>query len=241
MLDDTRAALAQAVRDEGESSWPDLDFVTRRGRRIKTVRSLAIAFVTLGVVAAGVGSAALLTGPDRSPVMPRPVGPGEDRMEPVIENMTEQEQAEVFALRAMAATGVMTPLGEHTYTWFSDATSASGGTWRIGFTAADCSPRGGPEGQSQTCRSLTGTEGSDDEPRRADTFVAVERDTDVWRVTGMEGVITAQHRERVVGFELRQEPEPSHWELPAISIWDTLGGPSLQMWPLWVGPYPTTA
>jgi hypothetical protein len=252
MHDDMKAALTAALEAETATPWPDLEWVLRRGGRIRILRSVTIALVTIAVVGAAAGSASLLTGADGRDA-PKPASPDEtsetfepsepDRAAPVIEETTEQERAEIFAFRALAATGVMTPLGEHTYTWTSEEhTTRIDDAWKVGFAASDCAPREGPEGQSQTCRPVGGEDPRSGNARGPDTFVHVERDGNVWRVVGLDGVIRAEHRDRVVGYELPHELEESHWELPAISIWRiTDDERSVQMWPLWVGPFPTDA
>jgi hypothetical protein len=59
-----------------------------------------------------------------------------------VERMSGQEQAEVFAFRALAATGLMNPFGKRSYNFtYEDDTTRTDKGWRIGFAASDCQPR----------------------------------------------------------------------------------------------------
>ena len=116
----------------------------------------------------------------------------------IVEEMTEQERAEVFAFRALADTGLMNPFGKRSYNFTSadDTTQADDG-WRIGFAASDCEPRGG----TFTCRGLSG---EDPELGNAltDTFVTVALGDGRGRVVGVEGNMLDDEQERVIGYTL---------------------------------------
>ena len=155
----------------------------------------------------------------------------------IVEEMTEQERAEVFAFRALADTGLMNPFGKRSYnfTYADDTTQADDG-WRIGFAASDCEPRGG----AFTCRGLSG---EDPELGNAltDTFVTVALGDGRGRVVGVKGNMLDHEQERVIGYTLQQREEASHWEFPAVGMWPGDEGAIIEMMALWVGAYPTSA
>jgi|GEM_PF-1612631 len=154
----------------------------------------------------------------------------------IVEELTEQEQAEVFAFRALADTGLMNPFGKRSYnfTYLDDTTQTDDG-WRVGFAASDCEPRD----ETFTCRGLSG-EGSDGNAL-TDTFMIIALHEGQWHVVDVEGNMLADERERVVGYTLPQREEPSHWEFPAVGVWPSDDGVFIEMVALWVGAYPTTA
>jgi hypothetical protein len=174
---------------------------------------------------------------------PSPEGTATPRPEgaEVVEEMTAQEKAEVFAFRALASRGLMDPFGKRSYgfTYREDTTQTPDGAWRVGFAAMDCAPRG----NTQTCRGLSG---EDPELGNAltDTFVIVQLEGGSWEVVDVEGNMLDEERGRVIGFTLSERDEPSHWETPAVSTRSLEGegeGFSATALPLWVGPYPTKA
>jgi hypothetical protein len=152
--------------------------------------------------------------------------------------MTEHDKARVFAVRALSSNGLLDPLGERTYSFdFENGTTrTSEGTWRVGFAAMDCAPRG----NTQTCRGLSGEDPGVGNAL-TDTFVIVQLEGS-WEVLDIEGNMPDEERERVIGFSLAERDEPSHWEMVAVST-DSLEGEgegfSITVNPLWVGPYPT--
>lgn len=154
-----------------------------------------------------------------------------------MEAVDEQTQAEIFAFRALAETGLRHPFSPRTYNFtYEDDTTAVGRGWRIGFAASDCEPKDG----TFTC---TGLSGEDPELGNAltDTYVTVELDDGRWTVTGADGNMPRGDRDRVVGYTLPQETGPSHWEFPATGAWSRGRGVVAEMIALWVGPYPTEA
>jgi hypothetical protein len=206
-------------------------------------RRLASALVALVLAAGGTTLAIRALTPDERPgASPTPSesspSPGADE---VIEEMTEQDRAEVFAFRAVAASGLMDPFGNRSYLFTSreDTTRKADG-WRIGFAASDCEPRSSEQASSFTCRGLSG---EDPELGNAltDTFVTVNLDRGAWQVVNVEGNMFADDRDRVLGYELPERQEPSHWEFPAVGTWQTDEGTFIEMVRLWVGPYPTSA
>jgi len=179
--------------------------------------------------------------PEPSPTETKETPTPEPEGNEVIEATTEQDKARVFAVRALAANGLLDPLGERTYSFdFENGTTrTSEGTWRVGFAAMDCAPRG----NTQTCRGLSG---EDPEVGNAltDTFVIMQLEGGSWEVLDIEGNMPDEERERVIGFSLAERDEPSHWEMLAVSTKSLEGegeGFSITVHPLWVGPYPTKA
>jgi hypothetical protein len=152
--------------------------------------------------------------------------------------MSSQEQAQVFAVRALAATGLMDPFGKpsYWYTYRDDTTKTEAG-WRIGFAASDCLPRKWNGSYAFTCRGLSG---ENDSGALTDTFVTVSLTNRRWSVVGVQGNMPVDERNRVVGYSLRQRNEPSHWEFPATGYWPGPGESDEEV-ALWVGPYPTSA
>lgn len=223
---------AEEVRD------PDLNWVVARGRRLRTLRRAAVGVGTAAVIAAG--SVAVLALPTDGPLPAPVVG---DETPPVddggmVEDMTEQERAEVFAFRALAHTGLMQPYAPRTYLWtYADDTTQTYQGWRVGFAASDCEPRDG----SFTCRGLSG-EDPEDGNAVTDNFVMVRDAGDRWVVAGIDGNMLPEERERILGYSLPKQEEPSHWDFAAVGIWPQDNGEyMISMIPIWVGPYPTSA
>jgi hypothetical protein len=167
--------------------------------------------------------------------------PSSSRNGALVERMSEQEQAEVFAFRALAATGLMNPFGERSYNFtYEDDTTRTDAGWRIGFVASDCKPRMAGAGYSFTCTGLSG-----DHPETgnalADTFMIVGLGNQQWTVVGVEGNMLERERDRVIGYRSAQREEPSHWEFPAVGSWPTDQEVYSEAMALWVGPYPTSA
>jgi hypothetical protein len=158
-----------------------------------------------------------------------------------VEKMSEREQAEVFAFRSLAATGLMKPFGKRSYNFTSqdDTTRADAG-WRIGFAASDCMPRKAGAGYSFTCSGLSG-EHPETGNALADTFLIVSLKNKEWTVVGVEGNMLDPEQDRVIGYRSAQREEPSHWEFPAFGTWPTGHGVSFEAMALWVGPHPSSA
>jgi hypothetical protein len=205
-------------------------------------RRLPAALVALVVAAGGTTFAIKAMTPPRRPgASPTPTdSPTTVREEGIIEEMTEQQRAEVFAFRAVAASGLMDPFGHRSYLFTSrEDTTRNGAGWQIGFAASDCEPRISDEGFTFTCRGLSG---EDPELGNAltDTFVTVNLDLGTWQVVDVEGNMIADDRDRLIGYKLPQRKEPSHWEFPAVGTWQTDEGINVEMVALWVGPFPTS-
>lgn len=248
MRDDLTSKLEAALGKEHVPESPDLAWVLARGHRLR-VRRLALLAVSAVVVVAAITTAIIALPPDddaRNFVAGDPSAPPHESFSPqvpregeVVEEMTEQQRAEVFAFRALAATGLMDPFGKRSLNWTyeDDTVQTPRGSWRISFAASDCAPRGG----HFTCRGLSG-----DDPETgnalADTFLVVALNESVWNVVDIEGNILEEERDRVVGYQLPDRVEPSHWEVPAVRHSQQPDeGLSVTMLPLWVGPYPTNA
>lgn len=243
MSDDFVVQLERELEAETSRRRPDLDSVLRRGRRIRARRRTVFAFSLVAAGAVVVAALAFLpVGNIRDdsidvPPVP-PAGIEQDSTGQVIEALSEQEEAEIFAFRAMAATELMNPYGKRSYnfTYREDTTKASGG-WRVGFSAADCEPRTIDGSLTFTCRGLSG----EDELGNSatDTFVIVRVRDDRLEVAGVEGNMLPDEKERLVGYSLSRVVEPSHWEFPSVGLWPA--SDTIEMFALWVGPYPTKA
>jgi hypothetical protein len=156
-----------------------------------------------------------------------------------VENIPEKRRAEIFAFRALAATGLMDPLSARTYSWlYAPDAIREDGQWRVGFAASDCAPRP----TVLTCRLLSGKD-PDRDSEVLDTFLIVALEDGTWRVADVQGNMLPEERDRIIGFSLADLPEPSHWEFPATAVGPVAsdGTGWLSMWPIWVGPYPTDA
>lgn len=246
MRDDLTSRLEAALAAEHEDPSPQLAWVVARARRIRLVRFTAVALSVAGI--AGVVSVAVVTlprdGSSRQATLdqglsrqesPSPVG-GSRRA--IVEDIPERQQAEIFAFRAVAATGLMNPFAKRSYnfTYRNDTTETERG-WRVGFAANDCHPKNAVF----TCRGLSG-----EDARRGnaitDTFVIVSLEDGAWRVVDVDGNMLADERDRLIGYEREQRNEPSHWEFPAVGVWKRQNDEVLiDMIALWVGPYPTSA
>lgn len=159
----------------------------------------------------------------------------------VVEPVSEREQAQIFVFRALAETGLMKPFSARSYNFASaEDTSRVGDAWRIGLAASDCEPRGEPGSLSFTCTGISGEDPQSGIPMN-DTFLTVELSDGAWTVTGVEGNMPEDDRSRIVGYTAEQRAEPSHWEFPAAEAWPMRSGYMVEMWALWIGPYPTDA
>lgn len=175
--------------------------------------------------------------PDPVPSQPEETATPTPEEPEIEEGMTEQEEAEVFAFRAVARTGLMDPFGGRSYYFtFVDRATETNEGWRVGFAANDCSPRD----QTFTCRGLSG-EDPDSGNALIDTYVTVRSTDAQWQVVNVEGNMLEDERGLLVGYTLPRREERPHWEFPSVGIWrdDDLGMVTLV--PLWVGPYPTSA
>jgi len=247
MRDELTVELENDLEAEGGARGPDLESVLSRGNQIRTRRRAGVVLSLVAIVAFTSAAIALVpTKRDSESSITDTNPPPEmsDQNGAVVESMTEQEQAEIFAFRALAATELMNPFGKRSYnfTYEPDTTETSTG-WRIGFAASDCEPRQGSDGfYSFTCRGL-----SREDPQSgnalADTFVTVTLADNHWTVTDVEGNMLEEEINRVVGYSLPRRTEPSHWEFPATGVSPTgeEGQLSVEMMALWVGPYPTKA
>lgn len=200
--------------------------LTRRARLgtvLALVATLGAAAALLQLVPSLVRSDSQITDTDRVP-------PDTSR-DKVVESMTEQEAAEIFAFRAVAATQLMDRQGRsYLFTSEEDTTRTADG-WRIGFAASECTPF--------TCRGVSGENALGN--ARTDTFVIARLQDGEWTVVDVEGNVLEEDRKQLLGYSLRDRDESSHWEFPALDIGSPDEGFSVTMFSLWVGPYPTTA
>jgi hypothetical protein len=232
MHDELTSKLQTALERDHSDHSPDLAWVLGRGRRLRVLRFASVALSVVAVV--GVITTALVALPTdgRSPTLvTESPSPQTAREGEVVEEMTEEEKAEVFAFRSMAATGLLRPVAERTYLWtYADDTTQTNDGWSVGFVASTCT--------LSTCQALE-DEGA--ATADADTFVVVALRDEDWQVLDVEGNILEDERERVVGFSLPERDEPSHWEFPVLSTRSPDEGFSVTMFPLWVGHYPASA
>jgi hypothetical protein len=241
MSDDMTTKLKAQVESEVEHRQPDLDWVLARGHKLRARRIAAGALggaVTAILVFVAVIAQPWDDKPSRKTALPPPPQqqPTANSADALVEEVSEQEQAEIFAFRALATTELMGPFSKRSYNWtYEDDTSRTEHGWRIGFAASDCEPRDGVI----TCRGLSG---EDPELGNAltDTYATVVLDNHVWRVVDVEGNMLPEERERVIGFTQQQHGEPSHWEFPAAGVWSMGQESMVSMFALWVGPYPTS-
>lgn len=160
-----------------------------------------------------------------------------EQPEGLVEEISEQTRAEIFAFRALAATGLMDPYGKRSYNWtYADDTSPTENGWRVGFAASDCAPRDG----GFTCRGLSG-EDAELGNALTDTFLVVAIRENAWRVVDVEGNILDDERGRVIGHSLPDTDEPSHWDFASTGTWPSVDGVHFSITPIWVGSYPTDA
>jgi hypothetical protein len=212
---------------------------TPLGKRALVVLVAFGVFVAAGVFA---WSALRFTGDDHS----EPSGRNQERAYTLpdgelVEPMSEQEEAEVFAFRAVAAVGLMDPFAKRSFGFtYAEDTSKTSTGWRVGFAANDCEPRMTGGEYTFTCQGLSG---KDPQTGNAltDTFVNVSLQQGEWKVVGVQGNMRNDERDRLVGYRLPQQQEPSHWEFPAIGVWPGAKSASIDMVALWVGPFPTEA
>lgn len=246
MRDELTSRLKAALDREQAPGSPDLGWVLARGHRLRVRRLISVAMSAVVISATITTVIAVLPSADdaRSLVAGDPSAPPHESISPqapsegeVVEEIPEQQRAEVFAFRALADTGLMDPFGKRSYFFTdSDGTTQTSNGWRVGFAAGDFAHRGNSFG----CHGLSG-EDPDTGNTLADTFAVVELNQGAWRVIDVEGNILDEERDRVVGYQLPDHFEPSHWEVPAVSLLSPDEGLSVTMLPLWVGPYPTNA
>jgi hypothetical protein len=241
MRDQLAHELETALEREQSNRLPDLAWVVARGRRLRMQRYTAVALSVVAVVAVVGTVIAVLPSPGSGQVSRRE-SPSHLRITArglVIEHMSQQEQARVFAFRALAASGLMDPFGKRSYTYVDGAhNSRTDGGWRIGFAAIDCRPRQTSGHYVFTCRGLSGEDRLGN--ARTDTYVTANLKAGRWSVFAVQGNMPADERNRVVGYTLPQRSEPSHWEFPATGYWHGPGETG-EAFALWVGPYPTSA
>ncbi len=237
MRDDLSTELAVAVSAEREEHGPDLSWVVSRGRRIRRLRRLVVSGVLVAAMTAGaLGVNALQSkvGPRPIPQLIDPATPEVQEPQPgeVVEDVPEQFQAEVFAIRAVDAAGLMTLDGRGFLFHTHDETEETQEGWRVPFSATECDP--------STCRGLSG---EDPETGNAvtDTWIVVRIQDDRWVVADAEGNVGSDERDRLIGYSLPRVREPSHWEAHAVGVRGLDEGFSVQMLPVWIGPFPTTA
>lgn len=245
MPDELTIELENDLEIEGGAREQDLASVMSRGNQLRTRRRVGVVLSLVAIVTL-VSAAIVLVPTERgseNSVTDTNLAPEvSEQHGGMVEVMTQQEQAEVFAFRALAATELMDPFGERSYhfTYESDTTRTSTG-WRVGFAASDCEPRQADGSYSFTCRGLSGENRLGN--AETDTFVTVAQANNQWTVMDIEGNMLEEEVDRAIGYSLPSRDEPSHWEFPATGLFPTGDGDELavNMVALWVGPYPTEA
>lgn len=230
---------AQVEREAGGRGASNVGQVMEKGRHKKILTQLSVGSGVMLLAAAITWTAVanpFAEDPPTPIVGPGPVQPQEGRV--LYEEVPEQTRAEIFAFRALANNDLMDPLGARSYNWtYEEDTTETEGGWRVGFAASDCEPKN----NSHTCTGLSG-----EEPAQGnavtDTYLHVMVEEGTWRVLRVEGNMLPEEQERVVGYSLPDEREPSHWDFASTAV--RQGRPddlTSALTPIWVGPYPTKA
>lgn len=243
-MDDLARRLEDELAREHAEREPDVGPVLHRGKRLRLYRNGGIAgsAVALLVVSGLAFSATTRDGSEGMPI----VGATEvaEGSGPIVEEMSEKDEAEIFAFRAVARSGLMSPYGDPSYvfTYADDTTSSSDGAWRVGFVRSDCAPEEGNPDPRFACTTDVERESlASDELPQADVFIVVRSDGESWTVLDAEGNVTEEDRSQLRGFTLPHTPEPSQWDFSAVDIF-TLGDRALiDSFPLWVGAIPSEA
>lgn len=136
------------------------------------------------------------------------------------------QQAEVFALRALAHTGLLDANGE-LYDIRGPA-EASGEGWTIPFQRLFCSVIDGAD----SCRPAEGGESRE----RADAFVSVVLIDGEWQVTATEGNFDADDALRLRDVSLPQTDEAPQWDLPAPTVDSRREFGIVEVVSIWTGP-----
>lgn len=238
MSEDLRTELRSALEDAGPP--PDLLWVVGRGsqlRRRNTVLSALAVLAFVGVTTAGAatifrsgdGSPSVGGGPASRHTTPDVQQPREGE---IVEEISEEQRADIFAFRAVSASGLMRQDGRAYFFTYEDDTTEDGGVWKVGFSASQC--------DGVNCRPLT-EEPPDGGMPLAETFVVVGLRGSTWQVMEVEGDMAPEEEEKLIGYSLPDQDEPSHWDFSAVTVSRGSDGAMVQFTPVWVGPYPTRA
>lgn len=238
MREELTAELEAALGAESADREPDLAWVLKRGARVRRVRRALMSAGALVVFAAGAVSVnALQVEKDAGAPPMAGARSTPDVQEPlareVVEDIPESFQAEIFAIRALDAVGLMTLDGRGFLLNPEEDPVDTPDGWRVAFSATECDP--------STCRPLSGERDPESGNAVSDTFLYVALEDGRWEVLGTEGNMTREDHEALLGFSLPHVREPSHWEAHGVVAGGLDEGFSVQMLPVWVGPVPTTA
>lgn len=237
MHDDLGAELEAAVNAERVQREPDLAWVVQRGGRVRRLRMTLMSAGVVAAIAVGVVAADALQGNGRVPLPAPAASSTPDVQTPrsgeVVEDIPEAFQAQVFAIRALDAVGLMTLDGRGFLINEQEDVVETEDGWRVPFSATECGP--------STCRPLSGETDPESGNALSDTFVTVVLEDGRWEVVGTEGNMSRADHEALLGYSLPHVREPSHWEAHGVSTRGPDEGFSVQMLPVWVGPFPTTA
>jgi hypothetical protein len=225
----------EADLDAGGRPQPDLSGVTVRAQRRRWRRRLAVGAVCVGLLAGSWAIVSLLPtddsrpGPDLAPADKLPP-PEPIRVEP--DPGTEQDQAAVFAVRAIANTGLLDPLGDY---YHYREIEKKGKSWVVGFGASTCLPT--------TCKPKSGEE---DELGFApvDAWLHVTKDGETWSVVDASGNFSPGDTRILISFTYNQRQEVPHVEYPTVRVDEPIGsdddgGLDIRAAGLWVGPIPS--
>lgn len=239
-MDDLGRRLEDGVRRRQLLKEPDLAAVVTRGRRVRLYRGAGLtAWAVILLVVSGLVLASVTRdGSGGIPVVA--ATEVADGSAPVVEDIPQKDQAEIFAFRAVAGAGLMDPLGDRTFLFSrSDYTRPKSDGWEVGFVLHDCSQQTAGDDE-QGC---TWTSGEDNNGMPfPDTFVDVALEDGTWLVRDVRGgTMSADEFAALEQHQLEQQPEPSHWEYPAVAIRREGEQPQVVALPLWVGPIPSEA
>lgn len=188
------------------------------------MKRLIGAFVVLGLIGGAVGIGLKWGASD--------VRRASERIDGVLyEHIDEVTRAKIFVLRALTATELRQPLSSRTYGVMDDlAGNRQGNRGVFSLTASDCAPRD----NVHTCRGST-------EAHEALITVALLGVN--WEVVGIDGEMPDEDRGALMGFSLPDKREPSHWDMSAAAVGEGTDRSNrfVEVWPFWVGPYPTDA
>ena len=149
--------------------------------------------------------------------------------------VTAQERAEVFVIRALVDADLFNPRGDY-YSFSEDVVPVGDDMWRIGFGASRCGWFTNKNGDRvKTCRGLSGHDKLGNS--KTDSWMTVTLAEDRWRVTRLEGNFTDEAAQ-MLEFTLPDRNEIPHWEYPAVAFNSRPGRTSFEAADLWVGPIP---
>lgn len=255
--DDLKRRLEDALQQQRASKPSNLEWVVNRGKGLKRMRWAAGTATFMCVTAAIILGLTLgdveVRRPSNEDVGEASPPPQEDRLEQHPDSFrvprseadmgTEQDQAEVFAIRALRTVGLYEPADR---IYFVQKVEPLPKGWSVSLAGSTCNIR--------TCRGLSGNDQLGNSV--IDSSVTVLLDDGNWSVTQAQGNFTQDDIASLEGVTLRQVPEAPHWEVPAVKFetehfeeteryeetdqQDQIGV-EFGAFGLWVGPLPSDA